>query len=89
EDHENARILAEGLAGIPGIDLDPRKVQTNIIIFEISKRGWSASRFVEVLRKHEVLADDFGLSKVRMVTHKDVSRNDVLRALDVTRSILR
>lgn len=88
EDHENARVLAEGLAEIPGIDLDPSKVRTNIIIFEISKRGWSARRYIEELKKHGISADDFSTSKVRMVTHKDVSRDDVLRAVNVTRRIL-
>ena len=39
EDHANARFLAEGLARIPGIAMDPRKVATNIVVFDIGATG--------------------------------------------------
>ena len=77
EDHENARILAEGLAAMPGVDIDPGTVETNIVIFGVpDPRGLIAA-----------LADDVELSsadggrKVRAVTHMDVSRADIDLAL--------
>src|SRR5262245_33195599 len=48
-DHENARLLAMRLAAMPGVDINPDKVQTNIVIFDLRKSGVSSARFLEVL----------------------------------------
>src|SRR5437016_11542979 len=47
EDHDNAQFLARQLAEIPGIGIDPAKVQTNILIFDLKKSGWSAADFLQ------------------------------------------
>lgn len=73
EDHANARMLAERLAQVPQIELDPRAVQTNIVIFQLRGNG-DAAAFVEQLKKRGVLAGAVGRSGVRFVTHRDVSR---------------
>jgi threonine aldolase len=80
EDHENAKTLAEGLAKIPGIDLDPARVVTNIVIFDVSKTGKTQAEIVESLAKNAVLAVGFD-SKIRMVTHLDVSAGDTRTAV--------
>jgi threonine aldolase len=79
-DHENAQILAQRLVQIPGIELDPKKVQTNIIIFGLIKSGLTASNFVEKLRERKVLSGAVDSTRVRLVTHRDLSRADVEQA---------
>lgn len=81
EDHENAKKLAEGLAGIPGISIDVEKVATNIVIFDISNAGKSSSDIVTMLKDNDILAIGFG-SLIRMVTHLDVSKGDIEKCLE-------
>jgi len=87
-DHDHAKLLATGLAAIPGITLNPAKVQTNIVIFNLKASGWSSSRFLETLAKRNVLAVPVDNEKVRMVTHLDVDRNDVEKAAAAVQEIL-
>src|SRR5580658_7030483 len=86
EDHANARFLAEGLAQVPGIVIDPAKVPTNILIFDISGTGMSSADFVRKLAEHQVLANATSPETIRFVTHMDVDRaacESALRAVDV------
>jgi threonine aldolase len=80
EDHANAKLLAEGLAELPGIKIDPEKVVTNIVIFEVSATGMTADGICAQLQERGVLASGFG-SSIRMVTHYDVSHGDIETAL--------
>src|SRR3984885_4831614 len=86
-DHENARFLAEGLANIPQLKIDPAKVQTNIVICDCSGTGKTAVEFCEELYTHGVWAQDTALHSVRFVTHCDVSRAGIERALPIIRQI--
>jgi len=79
-DHDHAKLLATGLAAIPGITLNPAKVQTNIVIFNLKTSGWSSSDFLQTLAKRDVLAVPVDNERVRMVTHLDVDRHDVEKA---------
>jgi len=88
EDHENARKLAEGLAALPGVKIDPEKVVTNIVIFDVAGTGQSADAICAQLKERGVLASGFG-SSIRMVTHYDVSRADIETALLELRSLLK
>jgi threonine aldolase len=76
-DHDNAKLLADGLAAIPGIRLDPRKVQTNIVIFGIEGGKMSSSEFLEALKGRGVIALPVDASRVRMVTHLHVDRTAI------------
>jgi threonine aldolase len=76
EDHANARRLAEGLAEIDGIRIDPERVVTNIVLFDVSETGIAADDICARLREGNVLASGFG-SSIRMVTHYDVSSADI------------
>ncbi len=76
EDHERARTLAEGLAGIPGIEIDPETVETNIVIFAVDD---PARLVAEVADEVEVSA--VGPRQVRAVTHMDVDGAGIERAL--------
>jgi threonine aldolase len=86
-DHENARFLAEGLAEIPGIKIDPAKVKTNILFFDVSATGLSAQEVSNRLAAQGVLANGSGPTTIRMVTHCDVDRAGCERALQVLRKV--
>jgi threonine aldolase len=81
EDHANARRLAEGLAGLAGVSVDPEKVATNIVIFDVGGAGLTTAEFAAGLKARGVLANGINARELRMVTHYDVSRADVETAL--------
>jgi threonine aldolase len=87
QDHDNARLLAEGLAKIPNIKIDPKKAPTNILVFDVSATGMDAPTFNQSLATHNVLANAINLDEMRFVTHYDVSREDCLKTLEVVREI--
>jgi threonine aldolase len=87
-DHENAQILARGLAETPGVQLDLAKVQTNIVIFDTSKTTVSPVVLVDKLAERGVLGGAIDQARVRLVTHRDVSRNDCERAVSILREVL-
>ena len=79
--HADARFLAEALASIPGISIDPSTVETNIIFFGISGTGLTNAQFIGLLRESGVLALGLGHGRIRMVTHQDLGRSDCARAV--------
>lgn len=83
QDHDNAQVLAQRLARVPGIALDPSKVQTNIVIFSVKPRGLTATDFLALLAARGVLGVPVDADRVRMVTHLDVSRADVEQAVEI------
>jgi threonine aldolase len=88
DDHANARYLAEGLAEIPGIELDPTTVETNIVWFEVRRR-MSAAEVSASLKEQRVLIGAYGPTRMRAVTHLDVDRDGIgtaLRALTLVLS---
>ena len=87
EDHANAKRLAEGLAELPGVKIDPEKVVTNIVIFDVADTGQTADAICVQLRERGVLMSGFGTA-IRAVTHYDVSRADIETALQELRSVL-
>jgi len=82
-DHANAKFLAEGLAKIPGFQIDPAKVQTNIVICEITGTGKTSGEISCALAGHKVLANGVGSQLIRFVTHLDVTREQCARALEI------
>lgn len=79
-DHANARFLAESLNAIPGIAVDPKKIQTNIVIYDVRGTGIPAAEFSAKLKKKGVLMNAVGDTALRAVTHYDVSREDCAAA---------
>ncbi len=82
-DHDNAQRLARGLAEIPGIRIAPEKVQTNIVIFDVSATERSAQAFLKQLAERKVLGGAVDARRVRMVTHLDIKRGDIEVALGI------
>ena len=90
EDHERARRLAHGLAALPGIELDPAQVETNIVVFDVSRTGLSGEAFgARTLASHGVRFSVLGPSRVRAVTHLDISPDGIERALEAARAAVR
>ncbi|HVE56414.1 MAG TPA: GntG family PLP-dependent aldolase [Pyrinomonadaceae bacterium] len=86
-DHENARALAEGAANLRGVAIDAELVQTNIVIFDVSETGKTSAEICTALKENGILAIPFGKA-IRMVTHCDVSREDIETTLKVLSGIL-
>jgi threonine aldolase len=84
DDHENARVLAEGLAGIGGVELDPSVVETNIVVFGVP----DAAAFCAALDREGVKMYAIGPQRVRAVTHLDVDRAGIERAITAARTAL-
>jgi threonine aldolase len=87
EDHANARLLAEGLAAVPGVRLDVSRVQTNIVVFGLDPAVDSAA-FLDGVRRGGVLLIDLGLGRLRAVTHYGVTAADCRAAIDACRRTL-
>jgi threonine aldolase len=81
EDHANAKRLAEGLARIRGVAVDLDRVQTNIVLFDVSGLGLADDQFISRLKEKGVLALMHGNHVVRMVTHRGIEKEDVEKAL--------
>jgi len=87
EDHDNARMLAEGLAEIKGLKIDAKKVRTNILVFSIVRTGMDTTEFSRKMAEKNVLAAGIDAEQMRFVTHNDVSRGDCEKVLEAVRRI--
>jgi threonine aldolase len=86
DDHANARRLAEGLAGLPGIAIDVAGVETNLVYFDVAGTGLDAGTFVRELQARGVRMTEMGTSNVRAVTHLDVDASAIDRAVRLVRA---
>jgi threonine aldolase len=94
DDHLHAAFLAEALAELPGIEIDPQSVRTNIVVFRLTPRLWGGgpppedgmtAAFLARMRAAGLLASPGGHDEVRMVTHRDVGRPEIDRAIALLR----
>ncbi|MGI6142526.1 MAG: low-specificity L-threonine aldolase [bacterium] len=83
EDHANAELLATGLAEIHGLKVNPAEVETNMVRLDVAATGMTGEEFCAELKLRGVLASPFDPTIVRLVTHKDVSRSDMEKTLEV------
>ena len=86
EDHENARLIADGIAGNRAIRLAP--VRTNIVVAEMVDAPGAAVDVVQELARRQVLASAMDARTIRLVTHHDVSRSDCQKAAATLAEIL-
>jgi threonine aldolase len=90
EDNRRARTLADGLADIPAIVLDPDTVETNIVFFSLSgKATMDAGSLAARLAEEGLLCHPLGGDSIRMVTHYHISDDDIEKAVDITSKVLR
>lgn len=82
KDHENAQFLARGIAKIPGLKIDPASVRTNIVIFDCKETGMTAVEFCDALHPRGIWAQDTARYSVRFVTHWNVDRAGMERAVE-------
>lgn len=80
EDHRRADELGARLAGLEGLRLDPERVETNIVLIDVTASGWGPERFVSALAERGVLALERDGSRVRFVTHRLVGDEEIERA---------
>jgi len=88
EDHANARLLAEFLEQIPGLSLDSSKVRTNILVIRIACADLDSAQLALRLRQNGVLVGTIDPRTIRLLTHLDVSRDQIHRAARVFREVL-
>ena len=81
EDHANARQLAEGLANVDGLSLDPEQVQTNIVMFDVDPTLSTAQQLIGALDQEGVKVSYPGQQSIRMVTHRHVDSAHVQETL--------
>ncbi len=89
EDHQKAKHLALGLHEIQGVSIDPEYVETNIVIFDIAEMGMTAAQVRDEMKKKGVLIHPFGRTQIRVVTHLDISKEDIETALKAFKKVLR
>src|SRR6202162_451856 len=87
-DQENDKRLGGGVAESPGLSIDPKKVRSNIVIFDCSKTGKTAVELCDALHPHGVWAQDTAVHSVRFVTHCDVDRAGIEKALVVLQDVV-
>jgi threonine aldolase len=87
-DHQNAKTLAQGIAQIPGLQIDPARVRTNIVICDCRSSGMTAVELCDALLIRKIWAQDTAPYSVRFVTHCDVDSEEIARALQVLREVV-
>lgn len=86
DDHRNARILADGLSALGGVQLDPPEVDTNIVVFRMPGVP-EAEAYANALEREGVLVSNFGGGRLRMVTHDGITDADCRKAVDVMQRV--
>lgn len=88
EDHRNARLLYEGLAGIEGIAPDPEPPETNIVFWQLAETGLSTAAFVDALGDRGVAVGELGRGRIRAVTHFGITQGDIELAVEAAREVV-
>lgn len=81
EDHKNARILADGIAGISGLATEPERVQTNIVYTDLVDSAFTDEEFIKRLAENGLKLSHTGPGRFRMVTHYGIVRSDIEKAI--------
>jgi threonine aldolase len=87
DDHANARLLAEGLAGIDSRILDPSAIETNIVNCDVSVLGHDSDSFIQALQAQGIRVGPRRPKHVRMVTHRQITPSHIQRTLEVVAQI--
>jgi threonine aldolase len=88
QDHRNAKRLSLGLQKLKGVSFNPEHVETNIVILDVGNTGMTAPQVAEAMKKERILIHAFGRTLIRLVTHLDVSDEDIEVALGAFEKVL-
>ena len=88
DDHANARKLAEGLAEMPGVSIDPGQIHTNIVYFEVDRKNMTVEELVKRLDDSGARMLPVGPGRIRAVTHYHISSDDIDYVLGVFAEVL-
>lgn len=89
EDHENARMFAEGLSKMPEIKIDLDNVKTNIVFFEVIDDRFTWETFVDETKKRGLNIGELGYGRIRAVTHYGITKKDIKEALEIIRDVFK
>ena len=89
EDHTNARILADGISKIEGMQIELNRVQTNMVCYDTSDLGISAEAFTSKLKDFGILALPLTKNIVRMVTHRGIQKEQVTKTIETIETLSR
>lgn len=88
EDHARARAFAEGVATIPGLRIDPARVHTNIVVFEVEPGPLSAAQVAATATARGLAFMSLGPTNCRAVFHLHIGDDDVARGLEILRGVM-
>ena len=88
QDHQNARILADGVARIPGLATEPDRVQTNIVYIDLVDPDFTDDEFMKRLAENGLKISHTGQGRFRMVTHYGIGRGDIEKALKILGTVM-
>jgi threonine aldolase len=88
EDHDHAKKIARKLGSINGIAINPEEVETNIVIFDVAGTGMDAQTVIDRLRDQGVMMLPIAETRIRAVTHLDVSDEDTEKAIEILEGVL-
>jgi len=87
-DHENARLLAQGLSDIEGFEIDLEKVHTNFVPARFQHPNYDASRLIHLLAERGILVSQAGENGIRFVTSRAVQREDIQYTVETASKIV-
>jgi len=88
EDHANAHVLATGLAELPGVDIAPEEIRTNLVYFSLTQDAMPPEQFRQELGKVGIKMLAVRDHRFRAVTHYGIEKEDILRVLSETKRLL-
>ena len=89
EDHENARLLAENLKNLPGIFIDMKQVQTNMVMIHVRHPKYNSTTLSQALLKEGLAANAVDSERIRVVTHLNISTDQILQALEIFTKLMK
>ncbi|MFI9123657.1 GntG family PLP-dependent aldolase [Streptomyces bikiniensis] len=89
EDHRRARLLAEGMSRLEGIEVALAEVQTNIVMFRVTDPRFTWKTFAAIAHEEGLAVAELGHGRLRAVLHRGLDDTDITKALDIIERILR
>jgi threonine aldolase len=88
EDHARARDLAMGLSSIPGITLESKEIESNIIMFKVDPNLYSWQEFLNVTSEKGIVFSEMGYGRLRAVVHRHITDEDIFKTVESVKEIM-